>query len=487
MWIWKPYANVWSYRLLDASGNDGDRGALIASFAEALVSDGNPHNYINLFDRVVDDYETFFDGDTALPSLSSHALTWLPKATPIFSMDEGKSAGSASNSLKRNGSFKTGSLSSNASSLGRRFGFGRGHDTRSDTDSKVASVWRTLSKTTKVASDSQSQPGNLPKTSLVRSRSTDTDTRMLPPSRPVSRDLPPLPSPSASDEYRSRPGSSHLSFTTLSTIGEAAPSKPAVLSKKKRRSSLSDLKPLNDPLSMSAWWSIQPRQTNVSIQKAEQAMTLPRTPSPNKSSFTGHENRKPPQTPPPLQRTALPQRFGSPQRLGSPERPRTSDRPGISDRPGTLERLGRFGSSERLPPVERQERLASPERLGKIALEKLPVSQRLDSPVRSLPSERPERSSVPQRKENMPLTSRINQPKKIVSKMVSDETVAITSSPKKRQSGIPAPKAGLSERAWPPNGTSSPKKLPLAPTQKLRMQSPQKVSLSLPTSSTYSP
>lgn len=487
MWIWKPYANVWSYRLLDASGNDGDRGALIASFAEALVSDGNPHNYINLFDRVVDDYETFFDGDTALPSRSSHALTWLPKATPIFSMDEGKSAGSASNSLKRNGSFKTGSLSSNASSLGRRFGFGRGHDTRSDTDSKVASVWRTLSKTTKVASDSQSQPGNLPKTSLVRSRSTDTDTRMLPPSRPVSRDLPPLPSPSASDEYRSRPGSSHLSFTTLSTIGEAAPSKPAVVSKKKRRSSLSDLKPLNDPLSMSAWWSIQPRQTNVSIQKAEQAMTLPRTPSPNKSSFTGYENRNPPQTPPPLQRTALPQRFGSPQRLGSPERPRTSDRPGISDRPGTLERLGRFGSSERLPPVERQERLASPERLGKIALEKLPVSQRLDSPVRSLPSERPERSSVPQRKENMPLTSRINQPKKIVSKMVSDETVAITSSPKKRQSGIPAPKAGLSERAWPPNGTSSPKKLPLAPTQKLRMQSPQKVSLSLPTSSTYSP
>lgn len=69
LWIWNPYANVWSYRLLDASGNDGDRGALIASFAEALVSDGNPHNYINLFDRVVDDYETFFDGDTALPSL----------------------------------------------------------------------------------------------------------------------------------------------------------------------------------------------------------------------------------------------------------------------------------------------------------------------------------------------------------------------------------------------------------------------------------
>lgn len=406
------------------------------------------------------------------PPLSSVELIWLSKATPIFSMDEDKSAVSASNSLKRNGSFKTGSLGSNASSLGRRFGFGRGHDNRSDTDSKVASVWRTLSKTTKVASDSQSQPGNLPKTSLARSRSIDTDTRMLPPSRPDSRDLPPLPSPSASDEYRSRPGSSHLSFTTLSTIGEAAPSKPAVLSKKKRRSSLSDLKSLNDPLSMSAWWSIQPRQTNVSFQKAEQAKTSPRTPSPNKSSFKGHENRNSSQISPSLQRTALPQRFGSPQRLGSPERPRTSERP------GNLECLERYGSSERLPPVDRLERLASPEKLGKIAPEKLPVSQRLDSPARSLPSERLERSAVPQRKENVPLTSRINQPKKTASKIVSEEAVAITLSPKKRQSGIPTPKAGLSERAWPPNGTSSPKKLPLAPTQKLRMQSPQKVSFS---------
>lgn len=396
-------------------------------------------------------------------------------------MDEGKSAGSASNSLKRNGSFKTGSLSSNASSLGRRFGFGRGHDNRSDTDSKVASVWRTLSKTAKVVSDSQPQSANLPKTSLVRSRSIDTDTRMLPPSRPVSRDLPPLPSPSASDEYRSRPGSSHLSFTTLSTIGEATPSKPAVLSKKKRRSSLSDLKPLNDPLLMSAWWSIQPRQTNVSFQKAEQVKTLPRTPSPSKSSFTGQENRNSSQTSTSLQRTALPQRFGSPQRLGSPERPGTLERPGtserprISERPGTSERPERFSSPERLPPVERVERLASPEKLGKIALGKLPQSQRLDSPARSLPSERPERSTVPQRKENVPLISRINQPKKIVSKIVSDEAVTISLTPKKRQSGIPAPKAGLSERAWPPNGNSSPKKLPLAPTQKLRVQSPQKV------------
>ena len=48
--------------LLDASGNDGDRGALIASFADALVLDGNPHDYITLLDRLVDDYDSLFDG-----------------------------------------------------------------------------------------------------------------------------------------------------------------------------------------------------------------------------------------------------------------------------------------------------------------------------------------------------------------------------------------------------------------------------------------
>ena len=48
--------------LLDASGNDGDRGALIASFTEVLVLDGNPHDYITLLDRLVDDYDTLFDG-----------------------------------------------------------------------------------------------------------------------------------------------------------------------------------------------------------------------------------------------------------------------------------------------------------------------------------------------------------------------------------------------------------------------------------------
>lgn len=50
-------------RLLDASGNDGDRGALMATFAEALVLEGNPHEYITLLDRLVDDFDRLFDGN----------------------------------------------------------------------------------------------------------------------------------------------------------------------------------------------------------------------------------------------------------------------------------------------------------------------------------------------------------------------------------------------------------------------------------------
>lgn len=48
-------------RLLDASGNDGDRGALTAAFAEILVREGDPHEYITLLDRLVDDSERLFE------------------------------------------------------------------------------------------------------------------------------------------------------------------------------------------------------------------------------------------------------------------------------------------------------------------------------------------------------------------------------------------------------------------------------------------
>lgn len=256
---------------------------------------------------------------------------------------------------------------------------------------------------------------------------------MLPPSRPVSRDLPPLPSPSTSDGYNSRPASSHLNFSTLSTIGEGKPSKPAVLTKKKRRSSLSDLKAANAAPPTSTWWPAQPRQSNISYVLKEHAKTLPRTPSPGISPFGVQEKRISPQPSLSSQGMGPPQRFGPSQRFESPERA------------GSLERPQRYGS---------------PQRFG--------------SPERSAPVDRPMRFGSPQRKENSPLSNRTNQTKKLAPKPGFDEAVSSTSSIKKRQSGIPTPKGGLSERPWPPNGNNSPKKLP-QPSQKLRMQSPQKV------------
>ncbi len=55
-----------SFRLLDAAGNDGDRGSLTATFAELLVTEGNAQNYIPLLDRLVEDYEALFEGEAPM-------------------------------------------------------------------------------------------------------------------------------------------------------------------------------------------------------------------------------------------------------------------------------------------------------------------------------------------------------------------------------------------------------------------------------------
>lgn len=73
-----------------------------------------------------------------------------------------------------------------------------------------------------------------------------------------------------------------------------------------------------------------------------------------------------------------------------------------------------------------------------------------------------------------PRATRIGSPKRAVPRQ--DEAGNASTSLTKRkisQTGIPTPK-GLSERQWPPNGTTPPKKS-AQPPQKLRLQSPQKL------------
>ena len=297
-------------RLLDASGNDGDRGALMATFAEAIVLEGNPHEYITLLDRLVDDFDRLFDGNLICYSYSTLINTYIDST---LTNSAGATSESTADSLKRARSINTGSLSSNASSLRKRFGFGTPsrENSKLESESKVGSVWRTLSKTTKNPSDGESQPPSLSRASLLRSKSTDMDARGLSPARPSSRDRPTTLIAFGPEETSARPGSGHTNPSTLSTIGEFVPIGTPNVLKKKRRSSLSDLKGLygfggTPP----TWSSVDLRKPKTPEQATSPINTTPRIPSPTRQDYgskvAGYS----------------PGRFGSPSRhVGSPSKP----------------------------------------------------------------------------------------------------------------------------------------------------------------------
>ena len=364
--------------LLDASGNDGDRGALIASFAEALVLEGNPHDYIMLLDRLVDDYDNLFDST----STGLERGKWTP----------------GTGSLSSTRSFNTGSLNSNASSLRKKFGLGSlsRENSKIEPESKVASIWRTLSKNARNPGDNNGQPASLSKASLMRSRSTDSDNRMLTTSQLVLRSRP--GTSSSSDEPRSRPGSSHTNPSTLSSIGEGTPPRLPPLPKRKRRSSLSDLKSSQDNKTVPAWSPLQTRRP-IEAQKSDvKTRTPPKNPSPIKHAQ--HASRQ------------------------------SSQSPGLSRR---------FESSQ----------------------------LKENSPLReNFPQKADFLSTYHTAGTTFPLTQR------------SEDASNLFHSPHKPQkskSAILAPKANLSERSWPPYGTTaSPKKSAQSP-QKLRTQSPQRL------------
>ncbi|ESZ89533.1 hypothetical protein SBOR_10081 [Sclerotinia borealis F-4128] len=242
--------------LLDGCGNDGDRGALTVAFAELLVVDGEPHSYINLLDRVVEDSDKLFDD-----------------LGPGAGVGGGSNYGSVAG---RSVHSATGSITSNTS-LRRRFAdtvFRQG-STKADAEHRP-SVWRTLSKTTRsVATGDQ----YVSKPSLGRAHSIESPDRKC---RPGSRDR-----PTVMGAFDERPGSSDsiAPKSRLSTIGASPPPEEQKdngttrSSKKKRRSSLSDLKSL-----------------------MAQATLGPMTPSPEQKVVTTTPNKmdSPPRTPSPI-------------------------------------------------------------------------------------------------------------------------------------------------------------------------------------------
>ncbi|KAG5980612.1 hypothetical protein E4U55_003837 [Claviceps digitariae] len=211
--------------LLDGCGNDSDRGALTVAFAELLVTEGDAHNYINLLDRLVEDCDRMFEDGNAHQN---------------FNLNQALLISESVSSSFRQGKSHTGSITSNTSSLRRKFGLDA--LLRQNSRDERSSVWRTLSKHRNPATGETS---SLSRSKRDRIRSIDDNSIAKRPHmhrHAISRDRP----ASALDMAPRRPPSSHRLYSALDTIGEPATAErvPAKTLKYKRRSSLSDLKGL---------------------------------------------------------------------------------------------------------------------------------------------------------------------------------------------------------------------------------------------------
>jgi hypothetical protein len=291
--------------LLDASGSDGDRGALTAAFAEVLTSEGDPMQHISLLDRLVDDFDNLFEefvpGGSSLEGILTNEQTKPPQTS--------------------------GSVSSNASSFRKRFGFGLHRENSGE--SKVASILRTLSKN-KGSNDSEA---GTPKGSLlVRSRSIDIDTSLGTLLRPGSRDR---TGPSLSQEALRRPGSAQEDPQSMIK----AASNGVVRVRRKRRSSLSDLRPDTASSETSAVSLSQgPRPTTPGSSSSNLPADLA-TPSKPGRPQTGHGSGS-------TARSTSPLKGSSPPRLGSPSR-RSPVRPVTPSRKENIDPI--YTPSDRSP------------------------------------------------------------------------------------------------------------------------------------------
>ncbi|EHK17915.1 uncharacterized protein TRIVIDRAFT_44508 [Trichoderma virens Gv29-8] len=198
--------------LLDGCSNDSDRGALTLAFSEMLVTDGTAANYINLLDRLVDDCDRIF-GE---PTYAGFSLADLALIESFQSRANGGPGGGVGGGNKSH----QGSVTSNTSSLRRKFGLDMLLRQNSNSKEERNSVWRTL-----------------------RQRSIDDNNiqKRFTLGRPGSGDR--VHVASAFEEL-TRPPSAHRAEFPLDTIGEPASEPPTPGSPRrhyKRRSSLSDL------------------------------------------------------------------------------------------------------------------------------------------------------------------------------------------------------------------------------------------------------
>ncbi|OJD34827.1 rho guanyl nucleotide exchange factor [Diplodia corticola] len=406
--------------LLAGTANDGDRGMITAAFAEVLVPDGNSHDFISLLDRFIEDIDTLFGRPSSSGSL-----------TP-----------SQSSMNSRYGSKTNVSMHSNSSSLKRRFGL-KGfsglsrENSKSDIESKVSSVWRTLSKAHRNTDgrNTDGQASSLSKaTPLLRSHSTDQDARASP-KRPGSRDR-----PTVMGAFTVEEGSPSRA---LATIGEGRESP-----RRKRRSSLSDLPNLQENQKDPQPWVGAP-QTPRRVKPNGIPTASPNTPSPPKPSAI-----------PSLSRYGSPVRKeGSPAPASALPRPRTA---GGSDKTRT--------DSPAPLNVQPKTKADSPTPLN------LQPKSKIDSPT-------PAPLNIQSMRKPRANTLTENIPPKTISAIptLHRPTHSASNIPTfpltERPSSGNRPKAvgnpNPDELSKPMSGLGAP--IMFSPTRKLRMQSPQKL------------
>jgi hypothetical protein len=241
--------------LLDGCGNDSDRGALTLAFAELLVADGSAANYINLLDRLVEDCDKIFEE---------------PGLNHSFNLD-GQACESINSAIR--GKSYTPSLVSNTSSLRRKFGI----DTllRQNSKDERPSVWRTLSKHRNPATGESSSLSKA--TGRPRSIDDEALSKKLT-RRPGSRDRPPI---AGTWDDGHRPTSSHRTGFPLDTIGEPDNEPEPKSPRRKRRSSLSDLRALMTATSLADEPPpLQPLQ--ITKQTSEKFNSSPKSPAPSR-------------------------------------------------------------------------------------------------------------------------------------------------------------------------------------------------------------
>ncbi|ORY02037.1 hypothetical protein BCR34DRAFT_545935 [Clohesyomyces aquaticus] len=247
--------------LLDGTGNDGDRGILTAAFAEMIVPEGNPNDFISLIDRFIQDIDALFP-------LQASGVN-----TPMYGSIDSKGRSTA------------GSVNSNTS-LRKRFGFGTltRENSKSEHESKVGSLWRSLSKNSHGVDSTPNSVSRAGPASLGRSNSTDTNIRVSP-KRPSSRDRPTVLGAFPFESNQSPHARSVFLGAALGTIGEVPSTQGPP--RKKRRSSLSDLKLLHVTNDAPTWSPQTPRRPDSSHRGNRQNSASPRTPhtpSPTKHS-----------------------------------------------------------------------------------------------------------------------------------------------------------------------------------------------------------